>query len=424
VGQTERRIAAQLLPPEGGFWGKPTEIAERTATLMANERVLVAGGEPAYYDTGDFPLSRAELYDAFTGTFTATSSTHAAREGHAATRIGARGPASRQTFSTAADAYIEERALHSAEKSCRTDRERSRPLKKAFGDLSLKKIAAQSILEYQKTRIRDVSARTVNLEVGLLRRILKKNRAWARIADDVRMLPELTKEARVLTQTEKEKLLEIARTKPEWQVPYCAAILALNTTCRSCELRGLRWNAVDWADRTITIRRSSTKTNAGARVIRLNADALIALMELRDRADKLQKRETEKRDRGEVEKRESRRAEQFVFPSCEHGHFDANRPMKNWRTGWRALTRAISCPSCGTIQRPAAVCKNDQCHADIKGSKSEFGGLRFHDLRHQAITETGRERRARTNPNGDCGSCQPANVGSLVTLDWPRRVPL
>jgi integrase len=82
----------------------------------------------------------------------------------------------------------------------------------------------------------------VNLEIGLLRRILKKNRAWARIADDVRMLPERPKEARVLTQDQKEKLIEIARTRPEWQVAYCAAILALNTTCRSCELHGLQWN--------------------------------------------------------------------------------------------------------------------------------------------------------------------------------------
>ena len=116
---------------------------------------------------------------------------------------------------------------------------------------------------------------------------------------------------------------------------------------------------------------ASTKTNAGARVIPLNADALVALMELRDRAEKLN----------------SSRGEHFVFPSCEHGRFDATRPMKNWRTAWRALTRAISCPSCCTIQPPANECKKAECRAVLKGVKSQFEGLRFHDLRHQAITE-------------------------------------
>jgi hypothetical protein len=72
---------------EGGFWGKPTAIAARTATLMTNEKVLIAGGEPAYYDTADFPLSRAELYDSSTGTFTATSSLRVARQEHAATLL-------------------------------------------------------------------------------------------------------------------------------------------------------------------------------------------------------------------------------------------------------------------------------------------------------------------------------------------------
>jgi integrase len=287
-------------------------------------------------------------------------------------KAGARGPAARQTFNCAADDYIKERQLHSAEKTCRTDRERSQALRDAFGGLSLKKITAKLILDYQMTRNdAGISGRTINLEVGLLRRILKKNKQWSRIAEDVRMLPEQPKEARVLAQEQKQKLLEIARTRDEWQVAYCAAVLALNTTSRSCELRGLRWNAVDWTAMTITIRRQSTKTDAGATVIPLNADALVALMELRDRAEKLG----------------SRDADHFVLPSCEHGHFDGTRPMKSWRTAWRSLTRAVSCPNCGTIQRPAAICKNEECDADIKDLKSAFLGLRFHDLRHQAVTE-------------------------------------
>lgn len=91
-------------------------------------------------------------------------------------KTGARGPAAKQTLDVAPDAYIEESQLHSAEKSCRTDRERSQALRKAFGNVSLKKITAESILDYQKARIAIVSGRTVNLEVGLLRRVLKKNK--------------------------------------------------------------------------------------------------------------------------------------------------------------------------------------------------------------------------------------------------------
>jgi integrase len=291
-------------------------------------------------------------------------------------RAGVRGAAAQASFNAAADAYIDERALHSAEKSCRTDRERSQPLRKVFGNLALKKITAQAVVDYQKARRATVSGRTVNLEVGLLRRVLKKNKAWVRIAEDIKMLPEQPKEARVLLLEEKERLLLVAKSKPEWQIAYNAAILALNTTCRSCELRGLRWRDVDWTDMNITIRRSSTKTNAGARVIPMNADALVVLMDLRDRAEKLRKRE-EERESGE-KKPKCNPADEFVFPASEHGNFDASKQMKNWRTAWRSLTRAVTCPTCGTIQRPATTCKTKECQADLKGLKSPFEGLRFH----------------------------------------------
>src|SRR5881396_3670198 len=61
--------------------------------------------------------------------------------------------------------------------------------------------------------------------------------------------------------------------------------------------------------------------------------------------------------------------------------------MRNWRTAWRSLTRAVCCPACNTIQQPAAVCSNEQCQASIRDLKSVYHGLRFHDLRHQAVTE-------------------------------------
>src|SRR5438552_4115148 len=115
-------------------------------------------------------------------------------------KIGAHGPAGKQTLNSAADDYIEERKLHSAEKTFRTDKERCKALRKAFGYLLIKKFTGKVVGDFQKSGSEaGKSGRTINLEVGLLRRILKKNKQWARIADEVRMLPEQPKEARVLT---------------------------------------------------------------------------------------------------------------------------------------------------------------------------------------------------------------------------------
>src|SRR5262249_17525059 len=147
------------------------------------------------------------------------------------------------------------------------------------------------------------SGRTVNMEVGLLRRILKRNRQWVRLAEDVKMLNEDPKPARVLSHEEKARLLEVASSKPDWEVAYWAALLALNTTMRSCELKGLRWKDIDLFGKTLTIQRQSTKTDAGARVIPLNRSAVWALAKLRDRAEKL----------GSVE------SDRYVFPACEGG---------------------------------------------------------------------------------------------------------
>src|SRR6185437_4002784 len=78
----------------------------------------------------------------------------------------------------------------------------------------------------------------------------------------------------------------------------------------------------------------------------------------------------------------------YVFPSAEgYSKPDPTKPMSGWRSAWRSLTRAINCPLCGELQNPAAICCNSVCSADISKVKSPTSGLRFHDLRHHAITE-------------------------------------
>jgi hypothetical protein len=77
----------------------------------------------------------------------------------------------------------------------------------------------------------------------------------------------------------------------------------------------------------------------------------------------------------------------FVFPACENGNINPTRPQASWRTAWRNLTRAIVCPACKQVQNPGSVCCDAKCNADIKDIRSPLEGLRFHDLRHHAITE-------------------------------------
>lgn len=66
---------------------------------------------------------------------------------------------------------------------------------------------------------------------------------------------------------------------------------------------------------------------------------------------------------------------------------DPTKPMSTWRTAWRRLTRVINCPACGLLQDPGSACRNEQCKADISKIESPTAALRFHDMRHQAITE-------------------------------------
>ena len=150
--------------------------------------------------------------------------------------------------------------------------------------------------------------------------------------------------------------------------------LALNTTMRSCEVKGLQWKDVDFMERTITICHS--KTDAGRRLIPLNGAAWQAIKDLYQRAEKVNGREQD----------------HFLFPACENGKIDPTRPQTTWRSAWRSLTRAVECPKCRKLQRPAETCSTEGCKADISKIKSTFSGLRFHDLRHHAITELAESR--------------------------------
>jgi integrase len=221
-------------------------------------------------------------------------------------------------------------------------------------------------------KAKGLSNTTVNMELGILRRILKRAKRWHFVEDQVPRLPERRDIGRALQPDEKLRLLKVAQSRPEWEIAYLASVLALNTTMRGCEVKQLRWRDIDLMDHSLVIRRS--KTLAGERVIPLNVNAYAAVMRPRERSQMLLGSDLP--------------PDWYVFPSAEgYSKPDPTKPMSAWRSAWRSLTRAINCPACGELQDPGTTCRNQECGADVTKIKSSTAGLRFRDLRHHAITE-------------------------------------
>jgi integrase len=248
---------------------------------------------------------------------------------------------SKTTFGNAADKNLSERIAHLAPRSVQTERERLKPLCAVFGPIKVHRITVEMVRTYMADRkAANVANKTINLELGVLRGVMKRAKLWHLFADEIKPLPVHTQIGRAMTLDEKLRLAKTAPIRPDWQSARLAIVLALNTTMRACEIKALRWYDVDFLAGTVTIRRS--KTQAGQRIIPLNEDALGAMRELYCRASAVG----------------GTHPDHYVFPACENGRFDPTTPQKSWRSAWRSLRKAAG-----------------------------ISALRFHDLRHHAITE-------------------------------------
>src|SRR5215467_8242899 len=242
----------------------------------------------------------------------------------------------RQPFGQAADDYVTARKLELAPASKAKEKQLLVQLRAYFRQEPLTSITAKRIIEYRAWRAgQKVGPATLNAELGILRRIMKRARIWARVADDIRPLREPSTIGKALTEEEKQRLLKTAVIRPEWETAYLAAILCLNTTARGCELKGLQWSDVDLFAKTLTFRKS--KTAAGERIVPLTDVAVSALARLHRRAEGF----------GPVQPSHYVFAA-FVPKFTFSGNkvidynvtaFDPNRHLNSWRSAWRTLTK-------------------------------------------------------------------------------------
>jgi integrase len=269
---------------------------------------------------------------------------------------------SRLPLATAAELYFAWKAATNSPGTINREKRMFRQVQKFVGAKTpLRLIDLELLREYQQQRRKqisptmrkEVSARSVNYELQLLRGVMQYAGCWkGDLAERYEPLRESKKRiGRVATKEQLMKIIETAKKNESWQLAmYCAAIAA-GTGCRSWEIKNLKLQDISIADSRILVRREIAK-NRQEREPRLMALAEWGLRELLYRARTLGATEPEhyllpmnlRRSRHWSKKTEQK--------------WDVTQPMITWVKSWRKLMTACRMP-----------------------------GFRFHDLRHTFRTQ-------------------------------------
>jgi integrase len=185
------------------------------------------------------------------------------------------------TFERAASEWLNGREGRVAASTLTIGRVSIMHLTPAFGAKLLCDIAPKDVEAYQQTRLREgVQGRTVNIEIQVLRQILKAFKCWQHLEGEIHSLRERRDVGRALTPDEENRLLaECAKAD---SACYTAVVLALNTAMRKDEIRRLQWKQIDLFQGVLIVGKSKTDAGTG-RVLPLNPSAVKALADWRSR---------------------------------------------------------------------------------------------------------------------------------------------
>jgi integrase len=250
-------------------------------------------------------------------------------------------------FSAASREWLDSKRPHLAARSVEIEQANLEHVNPFFGHMLSIDIKPGDIARYQTRRLRQGAApKTINLEVGTIRAILIKNRLWANLKPDVKMLRVSDDVGRAISDEEEAKLLE-ACVNSRSRSLHPAVTLALSTTMRYSEIRLLTWKQVDFMGRRVWVGKSKTEYGEG-RPIPLNDRALQVMTMW-------------------AEAFPNRQPEHYVFPAEKYGaagddfkpcvhSTDPTKPIGDWKEAWEAA----------------------RARAGVR--------CRFHDLRHTACT--------------------------------------
>jgi integrase len=284
----------------------------------------------------------------------------------------------------AADDWIDAKKLAWSPKMCQIAKNSLQHLLPALGKKLLLEIEASDVAKYQRARLAEGAAnRTVNIEVSMLRQIMRKYGAWARIQSNVTMLPERQDVGRALTAKEEAALLlECSRSRSRILQPF--VLLALETGARYDTIRTLRWSNIDFANRCLKFGKDKTAAGTG-RTVPLSRRALETLKFWGQQFP-------------------ARQPQHYVFPAERVGaagdrfdgkvyETDPSQPIGTIKEAWEGAKRRSrrQCPNCesGILvdqEKPKTghICAD--CKFQVDDLPAGVTGVRFHDLRHTAVS--------------------------------------
>ena len=131
----------------------------------------------------------------------------------------------RKPFEAAADLFLADRKPHVSERTAQLEKQQLKALRKFFREKPLLRIQAEDIAAYQRQRREFVSGTTLNMEIGVLRQMMRRAKVWNVVAEDVKMDRENVRPiAKVLTVEEKKLLFHTAASRSLLKNPFASPI--------------------------------------------------------------------------------------------------------------------------------------------------------------------------------------------------------